>query len=52
MNGGTNVAAAIFRAAVEMESLDVEIQRVIIFMSDFRIDEFSGKHKSWSLFSG
>lgn len=43
LSGGTNAAAACIRAAAELEQLDADVQRVIIFMSDFRMDEYSGE---------
>lgn len=43
MNGGTNMAAACSRAAAEMAHLDAGVQRVVIMMSDFRIDDYSGR---------
>lgn len=43
MNGGTNIALAIKQAGQLLKSEDADAARVIILLTDGRVDTFQGK---------
>ncbi len=43
MNGGTNIALAIKQAGQLLKSEDADASRVIILLTDGRVDTFQGK---------
>ncbi len=44
MNGGTNIALAIKQAGSLLKSEDADAARIIVLLTDGRVDTFQGAH--------